>query len=185
MSCLIAAKSAEAHPHVFIDNRVTFLFDAGKVTALRLHWVFDDIFSDDLLNQFDADGDGTFDKLESKAVGEGVLPNLKMFRYFTYVWVDGRDLGTLAPRDFVATARAGRVTFTFVVDLPSPVDPRRQALKLEINDRDYYAEIRLAEKDPLGLRDPRDIACVPQVRDDVQNAYFGYVYPQEITLSCR
>jgi hypothetical protein len=49
MSCLIAADPAEAHPHVFIDNRVTFVFDAGKVTALRLHWVFDDIFSDDLL----------------------------------------------------------------------------------------------------------------------------------------
>lgn len=116
---------------------------------------------------------------------EHILPNLAAVRYFTYVWVDGRDLGTLTPRDFVATADAGRVTFTFIVDLPAPVDPRRQALKVEINDRDYYVEIRLREKDPVRLRDPRGVVCEPRVRDNVEHPYFGYVYPQEITVSCR
>jgi ABC-type uncharacterized transport system substrate-binding protein len=101
------------------------------------------------------------------------------------VWGDGRDLATLPPRDFVATAESGRVTFSFVIDLPSPVDPQRHVLKVEINDRDYYVEIRLAKKDPVELRAPSDLACVPSVRDDVENAYLGYVSPQEITLSCR
>ncbi|HEX3497747.1 MAG TPA: DUF1007 family protein, partial [Stellaceae bacterium] len=122
---------------------------------------------------------------ESRMMAEKIMPNLATVRYFTYVWVDGHDLGTLSPQDFRATAHRRLVTFTFVVVLPSPVDPLRQALKVEINDRDYYAEFRLAKKDPVRLQDPRGIACEPRVRDDVENAYFGYVYPQEITLSCR
>src|SRR4051812_41167900 len=172
MSCLIVASPAEAHPHVFIDNRVTFVFDAGKVTALRLHWVFDDIFSDDLLNQFDADGNGAFDKLESDAVGNGVLPNLKLFRYFTYIWVDGKQLDPIAPTEFVASADDKRiVTFQMTVPLPQPVDPRTQALAAEINDREFYVEVDLAEKDPVILENAKDIPCGAMVRKDTENAY--------------
>ena len=53
LSALINAGPASAHPHVFIENKVAFVFDAGKVTALRLSWAFDEVFSDSLLMQFD------------------------------------------------------------------------------------------------------------------------------------
>lgn len=181
------AMPAAAHPHVFIDNRVAFVFDAGKVTALRVHWVFDEIFSDDLLNQFDADGDGKFDGLESKAVGEGTLPNLKQFHYFTYVWVDGRQLDPVDPIDFVASADASRVvTFAMSVPLPAPVDPRTQALATEIYDREYYVQVELAQQDPVALENADGVPCGATVRDDHENAYFGgYVIPQEIALQCH
>jgi ABC-type uncharacterized transport system substrate-binding protein len=187
MSILIAADPAEAHPHVFIDNRVTFVFDAGKVTALRLRWVFDDIFSDELLNQFDADGNGAFDKLESDAAGKGVLPNLKLFRYFTYVWVDGKQLDPITPTEFAASADDKRiVTFQMTVPLPKPVDPRRQALATEIYDREYYVEVDLAQKDPVALENAAGVPCGASVRDDHENAYFGgFVFPQEIALQCH
>jgi len=187
MSCLIAARPAEAHPHVFIDNTVAFVFDAGKVTALHLHWVFDDIFSDDLLNQFDADGNGTFDKLESDAVGKGVLPNLKLFHYFTYVWVDGKQLDEIAPTEFVASADKKRiVTFEMKVPLPKPVDPRTQALATEIYDHEFYVEVDLAKEDPVALENAQGVPCGATVRDDHENAYFGgFVFPQEIALQCH
>lgn len=188
-ACLLMstfAVPAAAHPHVFIDNRVTFVFDGGKVAALHLGWVFDEIFSDDLLNQFDADGDGAFDALESKAVGEGVLPNLEMFRYFTYIWVDGKQLDPIVPTDFLAIAENGVVAFAMAVKLPQPVDPRTQALAVEVNDREYYVAVELAERDPVTLENAGDLPCSPLVRDDPDNAYFGgFVIPQEITLQCR
>lgn len=175
---------AWAHPDIGIEDRVAFIFEDARVTGIEESWTFDPGYSENLLADYGA-GDGYISAAQSRTMAERILPNLAAVRYFTYVWVDGRDLGTLHPRDFVATATNGRVTFTFVVDLPSPVDPLRQALKVEINDRDYYADIRLAEKDPVRLRDPRGVSCAPRLRDDVDNAYFGYVYPQEITLSCQ
>jgi ABC-type uncharacterized transport system substrate-binding protein len=186
LSCLMAGP-AGAHPHVFIDNKVTFVFDAGKVTALRLTWMFDDVFSDSLLGQFDADGDGTFDRLESNAVGEGILPNLEMFNYFTYIFVDGKQLDPVAPTDFVASADGNRiVTFQMKVPLPQPVDPRKAALAAEIYDREYYVAVDLAQQDPVLLENAEGVPCGAMLRDDIESAYFGgFVIPQEIALQCR
>lgn len=184
---LIDAGSAAAHPHVFIENKVTFVFDGGKVTALRLSWAFDEIFSDSLLMQFDADGDGAFDDLESRAVGEGTLPNLRTFHYFTYVWVDGKELGPIDPAEFVARADDKRiVTFQMKVPLPQPVDPRTAALATEIYDREYYVQVDLAQQDAVSLENAGDLPCGATVRDDTESAYFGgVIIPQEIALQCR
>ena len=184
---LTDAGPAAAHPHVFIENKVAFVFDAGKVTALRVNWVFDDVFSDSLLMQFDADGDGKFDDLESKAVGEGTLPNLKMFHYFTYVWVDGKKLDPIDPTEFVARADDDRiVTFQMKVPLPQPVDPRTAALATEIYDNEYYVQVDLAQQDPVSLENAADVPCGASVRDDTESAYFGgVIIPQEIALQCH
>jgi len=184
---IFAVAPAAAHPHVFIENKVAFVFDAGKVTALRLTWVFDDVFSDSLLMQFDADGDGTFDDLESKAVGEGVLPNLKMFHYFTYVFVDGKQLDPIDPADFVASVDDKRiVTFRMKVPLPQPADPRSAALSAEIYDSEYYVQVDLAQQDPVTLENADGAPCSATLRDDTKRAYFGgVVIPQEISLQCR
>jgi ABC-type uncharacterized transport system substrate-binding protein len=186
LSALIAAGPAAAHPHVFIDNKVTFVFEAGKVTALRLNWVFDDLFSGDLLSQFDSDEDGAFDEFEGKDVGVTTLPNLKTFHYFTYIWVDGKQLDPIDPADFVASVDDRIVTFQMKVPLPQPVDPRTQALAVEIYDVEFFVEVDLAQNDPVALENADGVPCGAMMRDDTENAYFGgVIIPQEITLQCH
>ena len=181
-----ATVPAAAHPHVFVDNRVTFVFDAGKVTALKLEWTFDEIFSSDLVNQFDPEGDGTFDATESADVRENVLPNLKQFHYFTYIWVDGKPLDQIDPADFVATLDNGIVTFRMRVPLPEPVDPLSRKLAVEVNDREYFVEVALAQQDPVAMENADGVPCKAAVRDDPANAYYGgFVIPQEVSLQCQ
>jgi ABC-type uncharacterized transport system substrate-binding protein len=177
---------AAAHPHVFIDNRVVFMFAGAKIVALTEAWTFDEVFSDQLLQDFDADGDGAFSAAESKAVAKGTLPNMKKFRYFNYIWVDGKDLGAIDPVDFTAVAKNKKVTFVFSVKLPQPVDPKIHKLKVEINDREYYVEVDLAQDQPILFHGNQGVACEPKIRDDTENAYYGgFVNPQEITLACH
>ena len=185
IACFHPGSSVWAHPDIEIESRVTFIFQGQSVSGIEEAWTFDPDYSETLLADYGADRHGSLSAAQSRAIAERTLPNLAEVRYFTYARVDGRDLGTLPLRDFVATLGAGRVTFSFILDLPAPVDPRHQALKVEIDDPDYYAAFRLSRKDPIRLRDSHGIVCEPRVRDDVENAYFGYVYPQEITLSCR
>jgi ABC-type uncharacterized transport system substrate-binding protein len=182
---LISA-TARAHPHVFIDNRVAFLFAGDKIIALEEAWKFDDVFSDQLLQDFDKDGDGAFSPAESKGVAKGTLPNLKKFRYFNYIWVDGKDLGSIDPVDFTAVAKSKKVTFVFTMKLPKPVDPRTQKLKVEINDREYFVEVDLAQDQPVLFQGNKGVECAAKIRDDTENAYYGgFVNPQEITLACH
>lgn len=183
---LACAAPAAAHPHVFIENRVAFDFAEGKVRSIGVNWAFDEIFSGDLLMQFDADGDGAFDELESKAVGEGVLPNLAQFHYFIYIYVDGTLLDPIPPSAFTASAKDNVVSFQMTVALPQPVDPRSQALAIEVNDREYYVAVELAESDPVVLANADGVPCGATIREDHENAYFGgFVYPQEIALQCH
>jgi len=186
LALLILPRAAFAHPHIFVDNRVVFMFAQDKIIALTQSWTFDEIFSDQLLQDFDANGDGVFDKVESKTVEKGTLPNLKKFRYFNYIWIDGKDIGLVDPVDFIASAKNKKVTFVFSVKLPHPVDPKTQKLKVEINDREYYVEVDLAKEQPILFHGNAGVTCTPKVRDDTENAYYGgFVYPQEITLLCH
>jgi ABC-type uncharacterized transport system substrate-binding protein len=186
-SLILSPRPAVAHPHVFIENRVAFLFAGDKIAALTEAWKFDEVFSDQLIQDFDANGDGQFSPAESKAVAAGTLPNLKKFRYFNYIWVDGKDLGPLAPVNFTATAgKDKKVIFVFTVKLPQLVDPRTQKLKVEINDREFYVEVDLADQQPILFQGNKGIECQPKIRDDTENAYYGgFVNPQEITLACH
>jgi len=182
----LAPETVEAHPHVFIDNRVTFILADQKITGFRENWLFDEVFSDQLLQQFDADQDGAFSPAESAQAAAGTLPNLANFHYFTYVWLDGKDLGRLEPSDFHASAKKGLVTFDFLVKLPRPVDPTQQAMALEINDRQYYVEVLLAKENPIVFKGQGSLACSASVTKDVKNAYYGgFVYPQRIAVQCR
>ncbi|MGH6880591.1 DUF1007 family protein [Hypericibacter sp.] len=177
---------AWAHPHVFIDNRVTFLFAGGKIVGFRENWVFDEIFSDELLGDFDKDGDGRLSKAESDGVAEGTMPNMDQYRYFTYVWVDRKDLGKIKPTDFHASAKDKLVTFDFLITLPKPVDPLKQDFAVEINDRTYFVEVLLAKDNPIKIEGLKEFSCAPVVTMDKKNAYYGgYVIPEQIKLTCK
>ncbi len=181
--------AASAHPHVFIDNRVTFLFAESKIVGFRENWLFDDVFSDQLLQDYDADGNGQFSKAESDKIGTETLPNLAQFHYFTYIWVTGKALPKITPKDFHASAKDKFVSFDFMESLPQPVDPRDIAL--EINDREYFVEVLLAKDKPITFRELSGkelagMACQPIVTKDEKNAYYGgFVYPQQIKLACQ
>jgi ABC-type uncharacterized transport system substrate-binding protein len=185
-SALIGSASlASAHPDIAIEDRVTFIFKDARVTAIEETWTFDPGYTLSFLADYKTEPDGSISATESKAIAERIQPNLAEVRYFTYVRLDGRDLGNLPVRDFVAAVSEKHLVFTFVVDLPAPVDPRRQPLKVEIYDHDYYAAILLAEEEPVRFRNMQGVACEPRLREDVENAYFGDIYPQEISLACR
>jgi ABC-type uncharacterized transport system substrate-binding protein len=158
--------------------------DTG-ITGIEETWTFDPGYSTSFLTDYKTERDGSISRAVSGQIAKRIQPNLAEVRYFTYVWLDGRDLGNLPVHDFVAAMSGGRLSFTFVIDLPAPVDPRRQALKLEIYDHDYYAAIELVDQEPVRFRNAGGLACEPKIREDRESAYFGDIYPQEITLSCR
>lgn len=177
---------AQAHPHVFIDNRLTFVIADAKVSGFRTDWRFDEIFTEDLLSQYDTDGDKQFSPAESEMLREGTLPNLAAFRYFTYAYLGGEDLGKMEPAGFKADILEGAARFVFTYQLPHPVDLLNESLAVSIYDQEYYVEVLLAQENPIAIEGDKVDGCGSKVADDPEHAYFGgFVVPQVVTVSCQ
>jgi len=183
--CLVAARPAAAHPHVFIDNTVIFLFADDRIAGLQLVWVFDEMFSTAFLQDFDADGDGVLGDGEAAAIKANSLASLREYDYFTHLWVDGRPLTGFDAAELTVTHRDGAVIYDMRIALAEPLDPRRNRIEAAIYDDSYYVEVALHHPDPVRFAGMADGACRYEVAEDETRAYYyETVYPDVITLRC-
>lgn len=135
------AAPAAAHPHIFIDTGVEFLFDdAGKLAALRVVWAYDELYSLLILEDMglDDDYDGVLTEAERAALSG-----------FDMAWVEGydgdlrgtaggQDLALSGPLDWTADVRDGRIITTHVRALETRVDPRAAPVVLRPYDPTFY-----------------------------------------------
>jgi ABC-type uncharacterized transport system substrate-binding protein len=183
--CFAAARPAAAHPHVFIDSTVIFLFADDRIAGLQLIWVFDEMFSAAFLQDFDADGDGALGADEVAAIKENSLASLREYDYFTHLWVDGRPLTGFAATELAVTHRDGAVIYDMRIALAEPLDPRRNRIEAAIYDDSYYVWVALHHPDPVRFAGIADGACRYTVGENESRAYYyETVYPDMITLSC-
>jgi ABC-type uncharacterized transport system substrate-binding protein len=176
---------ASAHPHVFITDSVTFVFDeSGRVTALKLDWLFDDLFSASLFEDFDANGDGSFDAAEVTALHDGAFVALRDYGWFAHIYLDGVAQPSPEPRSFAPVAEDELVRYRFELPLAVPVDPATTRLEVAIYDQEYYVEVLLDEAAPASLEGAPPACRTSVVEDSAHAYYFDLVYPQLIRLDC-
>lgn len=180
-----AAVPARAHPHVWITNVTTFLFEKGKVVGLRLDWTFDDIFSDFLIGEFDKDKDGRLDEAELAEVKRKAFDNLKEHNYFVVVRLGA---ATFRPDDVTAFAARidGRlVRYRFEVRLREPVAPGATPVRVSVFDESFFVEVLLDRNDPVRFEGVAGGACRYAIGEDKENRiYFGLVHPLQAELAC-
>ncbi len=187
LALLLAGSSgpAVAHPHVWITDVTTFLFEGPRLVGLRHHWVFDEFFSSFVIEEHDSDGDGVFDPEELAGVREGAFSNLAEYGYFTHARIDGDPVALERVEDFRASIADGILSYDFTLPLPEPVDPAAVRVAAGIYDPEYYVEVLLDPQDPVRFAGMEPGACIFDIREDAEHAiYYGMVYPLVITLSC-
>ena len=72
---LMAAGSAGAHPHVWVDAKATLIFQKGKITAIRMHWTFDPLFTTLVMSEHDKDKNKTFSPAEVDDLEKNAFEN--------------------------------------------------------------------------------------------------------------
>ena len=73
-----------AHPHLFISAQTEFVLNEGKVLGAYETWTFDRFFSADIIQGYDLNRDGLFDKAETKDVYDNAFINTKNYSYYLY-----------------------------------------------------------------------------------------------------
>lgn len=178
------SQPARAHPHVWVDVAIGFVFENGRVTALAMEWTFDQFFSNMLLADFDKNKDKRFDAAEAKALHDGAFVALKQAGYFIHAR-GAQPVEVTEVRDFTAAVSWDQVTYRFVARLAEPLDPRAQPLMVGVYDETYYIDLALADKNPIALLGEGGKGCRHEIVEDKETPlYFGMVFPKVVRLAC-
>ncbi|MEC9346420.1 MAG: DUF1007 family protein [Pseudomonadota bacterium] len=149
---------AAAHPHVWISSSGEVIFDdRGEVSAVRVAWRFDELYSAFAIQGADTDKDGTTSAAELKALAEQNVTFLKEWDYFTYLKIDGikAEIGPVTEYD--NTVDDGVLTLSFVMPLAYPADPRKHRVAFASYDPSYFIAFEV-DRD----REPQAHGAVPE-----------------------
>jgi ABC-type uncharacterized transport system substrate-binding protein len=183
---LAPARPAPAHPHVFMDNQATLVFDAQGLAGFRLSWLFDDMFGTTVIEDYDRDGDGVFGPQELAVLKAEVFDYLRHSDWFTFVWIDGVARRTVEVRDFSARISAGRLIYEFFVPCPVPAGAGERRVLLSVHDPEYYADVYSPEETPPELENAAPFEVRTSVRLNPERTYSPYqAWLPEIHLAFR
>lgn len=94
-------RSAFAHPHVFINAKLTLNIDSSnKLVSTNQEWLFDPVFSAGVLVDFAKTTRGHLSDTELKKLTETIETSVADFDFFQYLYEDGHALKLARPHNF-------------------------------------------------------------------------------------
>ncbi|MEL7346741.1 MAG: DUF1007 family protein [Pseudomonadota bacterium] len=143
------ASGAQAHPHVFIDGGVDFVFaEDGRLQALHVTWRFDAF---ETLYMLSAHGvgtrpDGTLEEADRDRLRNGLDEWPDEFDGSAHLTIDAEPVSLSLPRDLDVDVVDGRLEMRFTRTLASPEPLSGKAVELGFYEATYYYEMALTEE---------------------------------------
>ncbi len=176
-----------AHPHIFIDNTLTIVFDENGLAGIKTRWVFDEMFSSMIREDYDTDKDGRFSPAEISRIEAEAFSNLKNFHYLAYIKINGEKFIVQYVKDFSVRLSDNRVIYTFFIPCHVLAGPSDKEVRISMYDNTYYIDVALVEKDPVRVENTSLVDCRYKVVDNRENYHYycGQVFPYEIILKFK
>lgn len=138
----LAVSPAFGHPHVFIDTGLEVIFDAdGRVTAVRIEWAYDDLYSLLVIEDrgLDADYDGVLTPEEQASLHGFDMQWEPDFPGDTYALLGAAELALGGPQDWTTRYDGGRIISTHLRHFAEPVVLAGAPLVLQVYDPGFYS----------------------------------------------
>lgn len=138
---MLAPAAAIAHPHVFADARLEVVAGAdGMIQELHNVWRFDDVFSSQVLLDFDKNTNLVLDQDELEEIGKTVRTSLEEFSYYTTLTQDGKTVAVAKPDVINVDFKDGQLLMFFAIKPAKPM-PLKGKLTFGVYDPTLYASI--------------------------------------------
>lgn len=175
-----------AHPHVFVDCTLTFVFDVNGFSGIKESWVFDEMFSSMILQDFDKDKNSLLNSQEIADIKKGAFLNLKNFNYFNHATINGENFPVKFVTEFFAEVRENHLIYTFFIPCHIKANPHFKTIRLSVYDETYYTDIVLAPELPSieGGKDLFFVQCSTNPAPDL-TFYYGQIVPEAIFLKFK
>lgn len=171
-------RQAVAHPHVFIAWHIEPQIEKGAIAAVKLHWRFDDLYSDLVINTIDRDGDRKLSPAEIDALAKRTLANLEKVKFYAHFTPDGVAWQAEKAEHFTATVDGDHVIYVFTLKLPTPA----KSLTVWSFDPEYYIEMRI---DKGQQTTGAGFACTVGRGEPVKTETWGSITPDTVSCSVQ
>ncbi len=135
---LLLPGAASAHPHMFLTNKVEFIWEGTQLKGCWLEWTFDQFFSADIIRGYDTDRNGIFNETESKAVFNNAFIYLKNYYYFTFIRQGKNRTNPAGVSKFTVFQKDNKMTYRFFIDLSKT---SAGEIYLAVYDYTFYCNI--------------------------------------------
>lgn len=135
---LALPSSAPAHPHVFVEPEMVLVFDGRGLAGVRHVWIFDEMFTVYILQDYDLDGNYKLSPDEITVLKEGAFDNISEWGWFTYLTVGGKPYKPAEVTEFTARMDGGALVYEFFV--PCSVDASTGRMTVSVFDPDYFVD---------------------------------------------
>ena len=175
-----------SHPHVFIENTLTIVFDQKGMAGVRVKWVFDELFSSMITEDYDKNHNGNLENYEIRIIKEKAFSNLKNFDFFTFIEIHGKPFTVQYVREFTASLTKGKLNYEFYIPCHVSATNSFKELKISQYDPSYYTSMTFAQNSPVRLEGHSSYEVHYRIMKNLEKAYyFGQIHPVEVVLKFR
>ncbi len=171
-----------SHPHVFVNSALTVVFDDKGVAGFKISWVFEEMFSNMIILDFDTNGNDRLESSEMESIRKGAFSNLRNFDYFTHIKINGKPFKVKYVTDFSAEITGGILSYRFFVPCHVRAGTTFREIALSLYDHTFYCSIFLVEN-PLTYEHQGGYDIEYRIEKNTDETYYyGQVCPDTITL---
>ncbi len=175
---------AFAHPHVFIENHVTVIFDNEGLAGFQLRWKFDEMTSSIFIMDFDSNRDGTIDRKEEQILKTQAFESMRNYHYMTSVSIDNKEFKVQYVQDFYSLVEGGILSYNFFVPCHVKAISTDKEIRISVYDSDFFIEYTL-NKD-VHIHPTSSIAYRFKIEKNLNKSYyFEQLHPTEIIINFK
>jgi len=179
-------EAAQAHPHVFITQRLTIVFDAKGLSGFQVHWKFDDMFASMIAEDHDRNHNGAFEPDEVNQVRQEAFSYIKEYNYFSHIKIENKPFRVKFIQNFIAILEDNVLIYEFFIPCHVTATDRFKKITVASYDPSYYSAIFFAKTTPVVLTSTKAFEVKTGVREDPDTKiYYDMVHPWTLFLEFR
>ncbi len=131
-----------AHPHIMLMTDLKFEFTGHLCKGVWVEWGFDRFFSSMIIQDYDADGDGSFSSKEIQEIHDHAFINLKRYGYFVSIRKGNIRKSPDKVENFSARQKDGQLFYNFFIPMDNSYGDN---FFLSIFDPTYYCAVKYTD----------------------------------------
>lgn len=178
--------SLSAHPHLFAGVDLDIDATCCDTLVISQRWMFDDLTSMIILEDFDLDGDSEINDQELAELKETVIPGLEEVNFYTDLEVNEEKFFIKEVHNFSVGSQDIYVYYKFDIKLPVTMSDQEQEIKLNVYDREFYTKFYVNTASGLEVITGDGIVKTIDVYENEDKSYyFGQLNPLEVKVTLR